>query len=150
MQFCDLYKVGEEFSPRPLALAVNKNNSVDLISMLNPALRRLEEDGRIDELRAQYWVPSDGNERLQCEEFRKLNNGISLLNAGGVFIVIGAGLLLTLCCLTVENAIIVQIKVNRVREAKFPTISHRPQGRLRRWISIPLRFLWSLLTGVKK
>jgi hypothetical protein len=147
MQFCDLYKVGEEFAPRPLALAVGKKNRLDLLSMLNPAIQKLEIEGRIEELQVKYWTGSGAGQQLNCEEFRKLNNGISLLNAGGVFLVIGCGLVLTLCILTLENMILLQLKVSRAKQARCPPLPRLPERRLRKYCLAPFRIVLFLLTG---
>ena len=64
------------------------------MKLINPVIVMLEENGQIEDLKAKYWYNNDN--RKNCEEFRKLSNGISLLNAGGVFIVIINGVILTL------------------------------------------------------
>lgn len=114
-KYCDIYKVGEEFAPRPIALGAKKTNSVDLIKLINPVILKLEIDGVLDDLKEKYWN-SDG--RKKCEEYRKLSNGISLLNAGGVFIVIGFGIIMTLASLVFENFLIIQMKVKRIIKQK--------------------------------
>lgn len=115
--FCDIYKVGEDFSPRPMALGAKRTNSVDLIKLINPVIRKLDAQGYIEDVKAKYWYNND-HRKQQCEEFRKLSNGISLLNSGGVFIVITAGVILTLFALVLENFIIVYMKVKRAEQQK--------------------------------
>ena len=114
--FCDIYKVGEDFSPRPMALGAKKTNSFDIIKLINPIIHKLEEQGYVEDLKAKHWENNDA--RKTCEEFRKLSNGISLLNSGGVFIVIIAGVILTFFGLVFENFLIIQMKVRRARKQK--------------------------------
>uniref|UniRef100_A0AAN0LH94 Glutamate receptor ionotropic kainate 2 n=1 Tax=Polyphagotarsonemus latus TaxID=1204166 RepID=A0AAN0LH94_9ACAR len=114
--FCDVYRVGEDFSLRPIALGAKKTNSVDLLKLINPIIIKLEEEGVIEDLKAKYW---DNNvNKNNCEDYRKLSNGISLFNSGGVFIIIITGVILTLFLLQLENFIIVYMKVYRAKKQK--------------------------------
>lgn len=105
------------FSILPVkAFGAKKTNSIDIMKLINPVIVRLEEQGIIEDLKAKYWYNNDN--RRNCEEFRKLSNGISLLNSGGVFIVIINGVILTLFVLMLENFIVVHMKVNRAKKQK--------------------------------
>lgn len=66
--------MGEDFSPRPMAFGAKKTNSIDLISLINPIIRKLEEQGYIEDLKAKYW----NDTRKTCEEFRKLSNNLRM------------------------------------------------------------------------
>jgi len=67
-------------------------------------IKKFKENGKIESLRAKYL---DLNQDKQvCEDFRKLTNGISLYNSGGLFIVIGLGVVLSLLSLSFETYVI--------------------------------------------
>lgn len=101
---CDVYSVGPPFSFRSLAFPINKEDKHGLKEKLDPIIKKFKENGKIESLRAKYL---DLNQDKQvCEDFRKLTNGISLYNSGGLFIVIGLGVVLSLLSLSFETYVI--------------------------------------------
>jgi hypothetical protein len=92
-------KVGGEFNPRPNTFMYNKENSH--MKDWDPVLESLKEDGTIERLRIWWWYKSMPPRK--CYEHRKLYNGLTLQNTGGVFMIVAGGVLLTLVTLWIEN-----------------------------------------------
>ncbi|RUS82782.1 hypothetical protein EGW08_009446 [Elysia chlorotica] len=90
---CDLWEVGEEFSRKPYALAVQEGSS--LRGELSNTILKLINRRVLEELKTYWWTKDE----KECPKIEDESDGISIRNIGGVFlvIVIGAGLsLLTL------------------------------------------------------
>jgi hypothetical protein len=97
---CDLMKVGGEFNPRPNSLMFN-NADKDLMREFDKIIIAMKEDGSMDKLKNQWWFQTI--QRRKCYEHRKLYNGITLEGAGGIFMVIAAGVVATVIALWIEN-----------------------------------------------
>ena len=101
---CDLLKVGGEIYPRPNSLAYPKKMNVlhhKTLENMNNIIYDLKHNGHIEDLRNKWWyrlVP-----KKKCDEYRQLENGITMKNAGGIFIIIAFGAVLTLIMLQAEN-----------------------------------------------
>ena len=101
---CDLMKIGGEINPRPNAFAYGKKLDVKFQSVmdkLDDIIYNLKEDGTMDKLKNKWWY--EKFPKKKCYEHRKLYNGITLKNAGGIFIVIAIGVIMTLISLWIEN-----------------------------------------------
>lgn len=98
MTNCDLQNIGNEFSRKPLALAVQQNS--DLKDKLSSAILKLLNQRRLENLKEKWWnrLP----ERVDCQDSKKQSDGISIQNIGGVFIVILIGVVLACVTLVVE------------------------------------------------
>jgi hypothetical protein len=96
---CDLMKVGGEFNPRPNAFAYNKQNAI--MGEFDEIIEKLKDDGTIQRLKDEWWY--DNVPKRECYEHRKLYNGITLKNAGGIFMIISVGAMATLVALWIEN-----------------------------------------------
>jgi len=98
MTNCDLQMVGDEFSRKPYALAVQQGSP--LKDQLNDAILRLLNQRKLEAMKERWW--NQNQNRVTCEEDEEDTGGISIHNIGGVFIVIFAGIFLALITLAVE------------------------------------------------
>ncbi|KAH6941509.1 hypothetical protein HPB50_019166 [Hyalomma asiaticum] len=110
MTDCELTSVGSEFSRMPLALAVQKNSP--LKDQLSSAILKLHNDGRLDDLKEMWWNKNPA--RANCDDSDGQSDAISIRNIGGVFIVIGIGVVMALIALAIEYC---YFKI-RMRKAK--------------------------------
>ncbi|XP_035782747.1 ionotropic receptor 25a-like isoform X2 [Anopheles albimanus] len=91
---CDLQMVGEEFSRKPYAIAVQQGSP--LKDQFNNAILMLLNRRELEKLKEQWWK----NDEVQnkCEKPDDQSDGISIQNIGGVFIVIFVGI--GMACIT--------------------------------------------------
>ena len=94
MTNCDLASVGNEFSRKPLALAVKQGS--ELKDQLSSAILKLLNQRKLESLKEKWW--NKNPDRKTCDDNKKQSDGISINNIGGVFIVIFIGVVLA--CLT--------------------------------------------------
>lgn len=127
---CDLMKVGGEFNPRPNTLAFGTGVDQAVIEGLNKAIVKLRDSGWVKEMRDK-WVYEKTPEKV-CEEHRKMSNGISLRNIGGVFLVIAVGIILTVIALYTENWYYERKRVWDARKARLAAIQSVPKQRTKR------------------
>ncbi|XP_031338058.1 ionotropic receptor 25a-like [Photinus pyralis] len=85
---CDLQKVGDEFSRKPYALAVQQGSH--LKDILNTAILDLLNKGEMRRLSQKWW--KDNPYAVECDKEEDQTEGISVKNIGGVFIVIFVGI----------------------------------------------------------
>ncbi|XP_054258118.1 ionotropic receptor 25a-like [Macrosteles quadrilineatus] len=91
---CELQMVGDEFSRKPFAIAVQQGSP--LKDSFNNAILQLLNQRKLEKLKEIWW---NGNpERKVCEKPDDQADGISIHNIGGVFIVIFVGI--ALACVT--------------------------------------------------
>ncbi|KAF5269354.1 hypothetical protein FQA39_LY08746 [Lamprigera yunnana] len=95
---CDLQIVGEEFSRKPYALAVQQGSP--LKDQLNTAVLSLLNKRQLERLKEKWW--NDNPNRIRCEKMEDQSDGISIQNIGGVFIVIFVGICLACGTLAFE------------------------------------------------
>ncbi|GLH09406.1 Chemosensory protein [Gryllus bimaculatus] len=96
---CDLQVVGEEFSRKPYALAVQQGSP--LKDQFNNAILQLLNKRKLEKLKERWW--NQNPEKAQdCEKQDDQSDGISIQNIGGVFIVIFVGIGLALITLAFE------------------------------------------------
>ncbi|XP_076349970.1 ionotropic receptor 25a-like isoform X2 [Tachypleus tridentatus] len=91
---CDLQVIGDEFSRKPMAIAVQEGSY--LRDQLSSAILELLNQRKLEELKEKWW--NTNSKLLACEESEERNDGIGIENIGGVFIVIGVGVVIA--CLT--------------------------------------------------
>ncbi|XP_071447959.1 ionotropic receptor 25a [Hetaerina americana] len=94
MTNCDLFMVGEEFSRKPYAIAVQQGSP--LKDQFNSAILQLLNKRKLEKLKELWW--NQNPERKVCEKQDEQSEGISVQNIGGVFIVIFVGI--GLACVT--------------------------------------------------
>ena len=96
---CDLQMVGEEFSRKPYALAVQQRSP--LKDALNDAILRLLNQRKLETFKERWWNQNPA--KKSCEDYDEdTGGGISIYNIGGVFIVIFVGIALAVITLIVE------------------------------------------------
>ncbi|KAK2587125.1 hypothetical protein KPH14_002887 [Odynerus spinipes] len=95
---CDLISVGEEFSKKPFAIAVQQGSP--LKSSLNIAIRKLYAERRILELKRKWWEENPA--RILCGSNPGLNDGIGMDYMAAVFSLILLGIALTVAILCVQ------------------------------------------------
>ncbi|XP_050723400.1 ionotropic receptor 25a-like [Eriocheir sinensis] len=91
---CDLQIVGEEFSRKPYAVAVQQGSP--LKDQFNDAILKLLNQRKLETLKERWW--NQNPEKKTCEKDDDQSDGISIENIGGVFIVIFVGI--GLACVT--------------------------------------------------
>nr|UTN00863.1 ionotropic receptor [Semanotus bifasciatus] len=91
---CDLTIVGEEFSRKPYAIAVQQGSP--LKDQFNTAILQLLNRRELERLKEKWW--NKNPEKKDCEKADDQSDGISIQNIGGVFIVIFVGI--GLACVT--------------------------------------------------
>ncbi|XP_001660418.2 ionotropic receptor 25a [Aedes aegypti] len=91
---CDLQMVGEEFSRKPYAIAVQQGSP--LKDQFNNAILMLLNKRQLEKLKEQWWKNDDIQSK--CEKPDDQSDGISIQNIGGVFIVIFVGI--GMACIT--------------------------------------------------
>merc|ERR1712088_556554 len=95
---CDLQMVGDEFSRKPYALAVQQGSP--LKDQLNAAILRLLNQRKLEGMKERWWNQNEN--RRNCDKEDEDTGGISIHNIGGVFIVIFIGIVLALITLGAE------------------------------------------------
>ncbi|GAB6031583.1 hypothetical protein CHUAL_009348 [Chamberlinius hualienensis] len=94
---CDLTTVGDEFSRRPVGLAVSKSS--DLKEKLSIGILKMQNARTLEILKEKWW--QNNPYQVHCEE-DQYTEGISLRNIGGIFVVIVAGIGLSWIILLLE------------------------------------------------
>ncbi|XP_045465675.1 ionotropic receptor 25a-like [Harmonia axyridis] len=120
---CDLVSVGEEFSKKPYALALQQGSP--LKEKLNTAILELVNQRKLEELRLKWW---DHNpEAKKCPLPEDPSDGISVANIGGVFIVILVGIGLAIVILCIEYFFYSKQKQDKVELVRgIPSSSRSP------------------------
>ncbi|KAK7489559.1 hypothetical protein BaRGS_00019193 [Batillaria attramentaria] len=93
---CELWEVGEEFSRKPYALAVQEGSP--LRGELSNVILQLINQRKLEEMKTKWW----DRDRLDCPDPENESDGISIRNIGGVFLVIVVGSGLALIMLAME------------------------------------------------
>uniref|UniRef100_A0A2P2I0J5 Ionotropic receptor 25a-like n=1 Tax=Hirondellea gigas TaxID=1518452 RepID=A0A2P2I0J5_9CRUS len=91
---CDLQIVGEEFSRKPYAIAVQQGSP--LKDQFNDAILKLLNQRKLETLKERWW--NQNPDKKVCDAENDQSDGISIENIGGVFIVIFVGI--GLACVT--------------------------------------------------
>ncbi|CAH0399704.1 unnamed protein product [Chilo suppressalis] len=95
---CDLQMVGDEFSRKPYAIAVQQGSP--LKDQFNNAILQLLNKRKLEKLKENWWT--NNPKAKKCEKQDDQSDGISIQNIGGVFIVIFMGIGLACVTLGVE------------------------------------------------
>ncbi|XP_059474662.1 ionotropic receptor 25a [Neocloeon triangulifer] len=95
---CDMQMVGEEFSRKPYAIAVQQGSP--LKDQFNNAILQLLNKRKLEKLKEIWW--NQNPEKKICDRQDDQADGISIHNIGGVFIVIAAGIVLACFALAFE------------------------------------------------
>ncbi|KAL3863831.1 hypothetical protein ACJMK2_005559 [Sinanodonta woodiana] len=95
---CEVEEVGEEFSRKPFAFFVQEGSS--LRTQLSNAILELANERVLEALDTQWW--SENKYRRECPSITDESDGISILNIGGVFLVIAIGTGMSLITLVFE------------------------------------------------
>ncbi|XP_068617329.1 ionotropic receptor 25a isoform X1 [Battus philenor] len=95
---CDLQMVGDEFSRKPYAIAVQQGSP--LKDQFNNAILQLLNKRKLEKLKENWW--NNNPNAVHCEKQDDQSDGISIQNIGGVFIVIFMGIGLACLTLAVE------------------------------------------------
>nr|AID61273.1 ionotropic receptor [Calliphora stygia] len=94
MTNCDLQVVGEEFSRKPYAIAVQQGSH--LKDQFNNAILTLLNKRQLEKLKEKWWKNDEA--QAKCDKPEDQSDGISIENIGGVFIVIFVGI--GMACIT--------------------------------------------------
>ncbi|KAJ0183146.1 hypothetical protein K1T71_001122 [Dendrolimus kikuchii] len=95
---CDLQMVGDEFSRKPYAIAVQQGSP--LKDQFNNALLQLLNKRILEKIKEKWWISNPN--AVKCDKQDDQSDGISIQNIGGVFIVIFMGIGLACITLGVE------------------------------------------------
>ncbi|CAF4958003.1 unnamed protein product [Pieris macdunnoughi] len=95
MKNCDLQMVGNEFSKKPYAIAVQ--NGSPLKDQFDRVIIKLSNDRILEAIKEKWW--NDNPETAKCEIVDDSSYGVSIQNIGGVFIVTFVAI--SLACITV-------------------------------------------------
>ncbi|XP_023316789.1 ionotropic receptor 25a [Trichogramma pretiosum] len=94
MTNCEFMQVGDEFSRKPYAIAVQQGSP--LKDQFNNAILMMLNKRKLEALKDQWW--NKNPLKQQCDKADDQSDGISIQNIGGVFIVIFVGI--GLACVT--------------------------------------------------
>lgn len=102
MTDCSFKAVGDEFSRKPIALAVRKPVGSDnkFRDQISHAILRLINKRFMEILREKWWTNNPW--RVNCDSADE-SEGVGIENIGGVFIIIGAGVLLSFVVWALER-----------------------------------------------
>ncbi|UYV75242.1 hypothetical protein LAZ67_12003078 [Cordylochernes scorpioides] len=78
MTNCDLVAVGNEFSRKPLALAVQQGSP--LKDQLSSAILKLLNQRRLEGLKEKWWNKNPA--KMDCDDSERQSDGISIANIG--------------------------------------------------------------------
>ncbi|XP_033188685.2 ionotropic receptor 25a [Bombus vancouverensis nearcticus] len=98
MTNCDLVQVGEDFSRKPYAIAVQQGSP--LKDQFNNAILILLNKRKLEKLKDTWWKKNP--ERKDCDAENSQSDGISIQNIGGVFVVIFLGIIFACFTLAFE------------------------------------------------
>ncbi|KAL0108697.1 hypothetical protein PUN28_014089 [Cardiocondyla obscurior] len=98
MTNCDLTQVGEEFSRKPYAIAVQQGSP--LKDQFNNAILILLNKRRLEKLKDKWWKHNPVKQNCDLENSQ--SDGISIHNIGGVFLVIFVGIIFACFTLAFE------------------------------------------------
>lgn len=93
-------KIGGEFLPRQNALMFHKEQK-ELNKEISVIIKEMKQDKTMDKLKVKWWITEIPARK--CHEHRRLYNGLTMKNIGGIFIVMAAGCMATIFFLRCEN-----------------------------------------------
>ncbi|KAK3923037.1 Glutamate receptor ionotropic, kainate 2 [Frankliniella fusca] len=91
---CDVRKVGQNLDEKGYGIAMRKN--APYLSALSAAVVKLQESGKLSELRTRWWEQRRGGGKCigSAGADSSATNELGLENVGGVFLVLGVGVAL--------------------------------------------------------
>ncbi|CAD5215980.1 unnamed protein product [Bursaphelenchus okinawaensis] len=95
---CKLQQVGQEFSRKPYAVAVQEGSALG--SEISKIVLKLLNERQLEALKEQWWHKNA--KKQECSNVEDESTGISIQNIGGVFILILGGIMISLVILVVE------------------------------------------------
>ncbi|KAK3096044.1 hypothetical protein FSP39_022435 [Pinctada imbricata] len=95
---CSLWAVGEPFSRKPFAFAVQEGSP--LRSDLSNAILQLLNKRSLEKLKEKWWDKNP--HKIECAKQEDESDGISIQNIRGVFLLVAMGTGMSLICLAVE------------------------------------------------
>ncbi|KAI6199349.1 Protein CBR-GLR-7 [Aphelenchoides besseyi] len=95
---CKLQQIGQEFSRKPYALAVQKGSR--LKNEISTSIAGLLNARSLETLKEKWWHQNP--KRQECLNSEEESTGISINNIGGVFILILGGIIISLTMLVIE------------------------------------------------
>ncbi|KOC68268.1 Glutamate receptor, ionotropic kainate 3 [Habropoda laboriosa] len=98
MTNCDLVQVGEDFSRKPYAIAVQQGSP--LKDQFNNAILILLNKRKLEKLKDKWWKKNP--DKKDCDAENSQSDGISIHNIGGVFVVIFLGIIFACFTLAFE------------------------------------------------
>lgn len=98
MTNCDLIQVGEDFSRKPYAIAVQRGSP--LKDQFNNAILILLNKRKLEKLKDKWWKKNPN--KKDCDAENSQSDGISIHNIGGVFVVIFLGIIFACFTLAFE------------------------------------------------
>ncbi|XP_050421609.1 ionotropic receptor 25a [Adelges cooleyi] len=138
---CDLQMVGDEFSRKPYAIAVQQGSP--LKDQFNNAILLLLNKRKLEKLKEMWWNMNP--EKKQCEKQDNQSDGISIHNIGGVFIVIFVGIGLACFMLAFEYWWYKYKKNPKVAN----TMNTKPTGLSRNNFAYPVVPNFNEMTGIR-
>ncbi|PVD29826.1 hypothetical protein C0Q70_09083 [Pomacea canaliculata] len=93
---CELMVVGEEFSRKPYAFAVQEGSP--LRDEVSNVILQLINQRQLEDMKSRWWL----RDKLNCPDIEDESDGISIRNIGGVFLVIAVGSAIALVVLVME------------------------------------------------
>ncbi|XP_058796221.1 ionotropic receptor 25a-like [Phymastichus coffea] len=94
---CRFREIGPEFSKKPLAIALPKNSI--WTKRFNDAILELVKESWLFWATNRWW--DENPNRVWCNDYT-INTGLSIENIGGLFVVIGAGIVIAIATLIYE------------------------------------------------
>ncbi|KAI6188571.1 CRE-GLR-7 protein [Aphelenchoides besseyi] len=98
---CKLQPVGQEFSRKPYAIAVQEGSR--LRGEISSSILRLLNERKLESLKERWWHQNP--KRQECPNSDEESTGISIQNIGGVFILILGGIIISLTMLEKKNVL---------------------------------------------
>ncbi|XP_043589504.1 ionotropic receptor 25a [Bombus pyrosoma] len=124
MTNCDLVQVGEDFSRKPYAIAVQQGSP--LKDQFNNAILILLNKRKLEKLKDTWWKKNP--DRKDCDAENSQSDGISIQNIGGVFVVIFLGIIFACFTLAFEywyyrhRTKITKINLNNTTKGKITQV----------------------------
>ncbi|CAD5221957.1 unnamed protein product [Bursaphelenchus xylophilus] len=109
---CKLQQVGQEFSRKPYAVAVQEGSSLG--PEINKIILKLLNERQLEALKEQWWHKNA--KKQECSNVEDESTGISIQNIGGVFILILGGIMISLVILVIEFFYYKRLEEKNVRK----------------------------------
>ncbi|OXU22413.1 hypothetical protein TSAR_004219 [Trichomalopsis sarcophagae] len=123
---CSVKEIGPEFSKKPYAIVLQKNSP--LTKEFNRVIYNMKNDNWLEALTDKWWKYNPLRQR--CHDKDEMNNGIIFENIGGVFVLIGVGIISAFSTLVYEYFYFkcLRDKFERIFEHKLKAIFRRQKN----------------------